>query len=371
MLYNRAAVKHHLRLSFRRERKNCMVEKKDLLELEAEELKNEITALGEKAFRAQQIWKWLYSGELDFQGMSNLPKNLRDLLSERYKTGGLKIRKKLTSRVDGTRKYLFELDDGNIIEGVLMQYHYGYSACLSTQVGCKMGCSFCASSPLGYIRNLTIGEMLAQILCMIHDLNDRISHVVLMGIGEPFDNYDNVVGFLRRINREDTLNISFRKMTVSTCGIVPGILRFAREGFPVNLSVSLHAPNDAIRTQTMPVARRWPMEELLAACNEYARLTSRRVTYEYALIKDVNDAPHHAEELAAKLKNTLSHVNLIPVNKVEGTGYDKSSRERIETFRSILERKGIAVTVRRELGSDIMAACGQLRRDTMMGSEKV
>jgi len=192
-----------------------------------------------------------------------------------------------------------------------------------------------------------------------------------MGIGEPLDNYDNVVRFLRRINREDTLNISFRKMTVSTCGIVPGILRFAREGFPVNLSVSLHAPNDDIREKMMPIARRWPMDELLAACSEYARLTSRRVTYEYALIKDVNDSAGHAEELAGRLKNTLCHVNLIPVNRVEGTGYDRSSRERIDRFRAILERKGIAVTVRRELGTDIMAACGQLRRDTLQRSGKV
>jgi len=348
-----------------------MMNKKDLLELEAGELREELISLGEKPFRATQIWKWLYAGELDFRQMGNLPLSLRNMLSERYSTGGIRIREKLTSKVDGTRKYLFELDDGNIIEGVLMKYNYGYSACLSTQVGCRMGCSFCASLPLGFLRNLTIGEMLGQILCMTRDIKDRISHVVLMGIGEPFDNYENVVGFLRRINREDTLNISFRKMTVSTCGIVPKILRFAREGFPVNLSVSLHAPNDDIRAQTMPIARKWPMEELLAACNEYARLTSRRVTYEYALIKDVNDSARHAEELAEKLRNTLCHVNLIPVNKVEGAGYDKSSRERTEAFRAILERKGIAVTVRRELGSDIMAACGQLRRDTMLGSGKV
>lgn len=348
-----------------------MTDKKDLLDLEAEELKSELAALGEKPFRAGQIWKWLYAGELDFREMTNLPLDLRETLSERYRAGGLRIRDKLTSNVDGTRKYLFELDDGNIIEGVLMQYHYGYSACLSTQVGCRMGCGFCASSPLGFIRNLTKGEILGQILCMTHDINDRISHVVLMGIGEPFDNYENVVGFLRRINREDTLNISFRKMTVSTCGIVPGILRFANEGFPVNLSVSLHAPNDEIREKMMPIARRWPMDELLAACNEYARITSRRVTYEYALIRDVNDSAGHAEELAGRLKYTLCHVNLIPVNRVEGAGYDRSSRERVETFRAVLERKGIAVTVRRELGTDIMAACGQLRRDTLLRSGKV
>jgi 23S rRNA m(2)A-2503 methyltransferase (EC 2.1.1.-) len=348
-----------------------MIDKKDLLELEADGIKDELAALGEKPYRAQQIWKWLYAGELDFRAMSNLPLGLRETLSERYRAGGLRIRNKLTSRVDGTRKYLFELDDGNIIEGVLMQYHYGYSACLSTQVGCKMGCSFCASSPLGFVRNLTIGEMLGELLLITHDIGDRISHVVLMGIGEPFDNYENVVGFLRRINREDTLNISFRKMTVSTCGIVPGILRFAREGFPVNLSVSLHAPNDEIRARIMPIARRWPMEELLTACNEYARITSRRVTYEYALIRGVNDSVRHAEELAERIKNTLCHVNLIPVNKVEGTGFDRSSRERVEAFRKALERKGIAVTVRRELGSDIMAACGQLRRDTLQKLGKV
>ena len=196
-----------------------MMNKKDLLELEAGELREELISLGEKPFRATQIWKWLYAGELDFRQMGNLPLSLRNMLSERYSTGGIRIREKLTSKVDGTRKYLFELDDGNIIEGVLMKYNYGYSACLSTQVGCRMGCSFCASSPLGFLRNLTIGEMLGQILCMTRDIKDLISHVVLMGIGEPFDNYENVVGFLRRINREDTLNISFRKMTVSTAGL--------------------------------------------------------------------------------------------------------------------------------------------------------
>ena len=341
------------------------------MELESEALTDELAAIGQKSFRAKQVWQWIYSGKTDFHEMSNLPQDFRDVLASRYKAGGLRIINKLTSSIDGTRKYLMELEDGNIIEGVLMQYRFGFSACLSTQVGCRMGCGFCASSPLGLVRNLTMGEMLAELLAIGSDAQARISHVVLMGIGEPFDNYENVIAFLRRINREDTLNISFRKMTVSTCGIVPGILRFAHEGIPVNLSVSLHAPNDGIRAATMPVARRWPMEELLAACNEYAGLTSRRVTYEYALIRDVNDSGANAEELAGKLKNTLCHVNLIPVNQVEGTGYNKSSRDRIEAFKSILEKKGIAVTIRRELGSDIMAACGQLRRNTMLGSEKV
>ena len=339
--------------------------------LESEALTDELAAIGQKSFRAKQVWQWFYSGITEFSEMSNLPHDFRSMLAARYKAGGLRITNKLTSAIDGTRKYLMELDDGNIIEGVLMQYHFGFSACLSTQIGCRMGCGFCASSPLGLVRNLTIGEMLAELLAISHDAGARISHVVLMGIGEPFDNYDNVIAFLRRVNREDTLNISFRKMTVSTCGIVPGIKRFAHEGIPVNLSVSLHAPNDEIRAATMPVAKRWPMEQLLTACNEYAKLTSRRVTYEYALIRDVNDSGANAEELAGRLKNTLCHVNLIPVNRVEGTGYDKSSRERVETFKSILEKKGIAVTIRRELGSDIMAACGQLRRNTMLESEKV
>lgn len=342
-----------------------MEKKRDILDMTYEELSQSLDEMGFKTFRAKQVFQWLYSGQLDFSGMSNLSKDMRDKLSEAFYAGGLTIANKLVSKIDGTRKYLFELRDGNIIESVLMKYHYGYSVCLSTQVGCRMGCAFCASAPLGLVRSLTVGEMLGQILSISHDVGERISHVVLMGIGEPFDNYDNVMAFMRRINQEDTLNISFRKMTVSTCGIVPRILEFAREGIPVNLSVSLHAPNDEVRTKTMPVARKWPFDELLEACKEYASLTSRRVTYEYSLIKDVNDSPEFAGILAERLKGTLCHVNLIPVNSVEGTSFDKSSKPRIEGFRQILEKAHIAVTVRRELGSDIMAACGQLRRNTL------
>lgn len=348
-----------------------MGDKLDLLGMTPEELARELTAIGQPAFRGKQIWQWLYSGEMDFSRMTNLPQTLREALFQRFMAGGLMIRDKLISAIDGTRKYLFELSDGNIIESVLMQYHYGYSVCLSTQVGCRMGCAFCASSPLGLVRNLTVGELTAQILAITNDIQARISHVVLMGIGEPFDNYDNVMTFLRKLNREDTLNLSYRKMTVSTCGIVPKILAFAQEGIPVNLSVSLHAPTDEIRRETMPVARTWPMADLLAACRKYAEITSRRVTYEYALIRDVNDLEEHAAILAGKLKGSLCHVNLIPVNTVEGTGFSKSGRERIEAFRARLERSGIAATVRRELGSDIMAACGQLRRNTMLESGKV
>lgn len=348
-----------------------MDKKRDVLDLTFEELSKALAELGFKPFRAKQVFQWLYSGQLDFLGMSNIPKEMREKLSEQFVAGGLKLADKLVSNIDDTRKYLFELQDGNMIESVLMKYHYGYSVCLSTQVGCRMGCAFCASAPLGLIRSLTVGEMLAQILSITHDIGERISHVVLMGIGEPFDNYDNVIAFMRRINQEDTLNISFRKITVSTCGIVPRILDFAREGIPVNLSVSLHAPNDEIRAKTMPVAKAWPFDVLLKACREYARLTSRRVTYEYALIKDVNDSQEFAKILAGKIRGTLCHVNLIPVNSVEGTSFDKSSRPRIDAFKQVLENEHIAVTVRRELGSDIMAACGQLRRDTLMKTGRV
>lgn len=348
-----------------------MDEKQDLLDMTIEELPKAITDLGYPNFRAKQVFQWLYSGCLDFSAMSNLPKDMREKLNEKCVAGGLKIASKLVSSIDDTRKYLFELKDGNIIESVLMKYRFGYSVCLSTQIGCRMGCAFCASSPLGLIRNLSVGEMLAQILEISHDIGERISHIVLMGIGEPFDNYDNVVSFFKRINREDTLNISFRKMTVSTCGIVPKILDFAREGIPVNLSISLHAPNDEIRLKTMPVAKKWPIKMLLDACNEYTKLTSRRVTYEYSLIKDINDSASCAELLANRLSGMLCHVNLIPVNTVEGTSFSKSSRQRIEAFKQVLERAKIAVTVRRELGSDIMAACGQLRRNTLIETGKV
>lgn len=348
-----------------------MEERLDVLNMTHEELTKTLTGLGYPAFRVKQIEQWLYSGQLDFSAMSNLPKDMREKLSATFTAGGLRIVDKLVSKLDGTRKYLFELKDGNIIESVLMKYHYGYSVCLSTQVGCRMGCAFCASSPLGLVRSLTVGEMMAQILSIMQDVGERISHVVLMGIGEPFDNYDNVITFLKRINEENTLNISFRKMTVSTCGIVPRILDFAREGIPVNLSISLHAPNDEVRRRTMPVARKWPMEELLKACKEYTRLTSRRVTYEYSLIKDVNDSQEDAKMLAQKLKGTLCHVNLIPVNTVEGANFSKSSKPRIEAFKQVLENAHIACTVRRELGSDIMAACGQLRRNTLIETGKV
>lgn len=348
-----------------------MDKKRDLLDMGLDELAETFKALGFPAYRAKQVYRWLYSGRLDFDSMSDLPKDMRSKLAGEFTAGGLKIAGKLTSKADGTRKYLFELDDGNIIESVLMKYRYGWSACLSTQVGCRMGCAFCASANLGLVRNLTAGEIMAQVLNIVHDIGERVGHLVLMGIGEPFDNYDNVMTFLRRANGEDTLNISYRKMTVSTCGVVPKILEFAKEGIPVNLSVSLHAPEDGTRMKIMPVARRWPINELLEACKEYTRLTSRRITYEYSLMENVNDSVEYAEILAKKLKGTLCHVNLIPVNTVEGIDFNKSSRSRTDAIKKMLEKYGIAVTVRRELGSDIMAACGQLRRNTLIGAGKV
>lgn len=343
----------------------------NILDLELDELKKEIADLGEPAFRAKQVWQWLYRGVESFEEMTDLPKAFREKLEKRFYLGGIRIVQRLVSEKDGTRKYLFATEDRKAVEGVLMKYHYGNSVCLSTQIGCRMGCKFCASAGLGIDRNLTAGEMMAQILAIQRDTGERVSHVVLMGIGEPFDNYDNVMRFLRRLHSQDTLNISYRRMTVSTCGLVPEILRFTDEDLPVNLSISLHAPNDAIRTAIMPIAKRYPFDKILASCHIYTQKTGRRVTFEYTMMRGVNDADEHARELGDKLSGLLCHVNLIPVNPVEGKGFSKSARERIEAFQRILEKHGIPVTIRRELGSDILAACGQLRKNTIEGDGMV
>ena len=337
----------------------------DLLDFEYEDLAAFVAQLGEKPFRARQIWKWLYEGVLDFSDMSNLPAPLRERLLRGCTAGGLTLVRKQVSAQDGTAKYLFRLRDGHMVESVLMRYKYGLSACISTQVGCRMGCAFFASAKLGLGRNLTVGEMVGQVLAMMADARDRIGHVVLMGIGEPFDNYEPVMAFLRRVNRADTLQIGWRKLTISTCGIVPGILRFAGEGLPVNLSVSLHAPTQTMRAQTMPVARRWPLPELLDACWTYVEKTGRRITFEYALVSGWNDSAGEARELAGLCRGKLCHVNLIPVNPVPGTPFSPGTTAAIRGFMQILDDAGIAVTVRRELGSDIEAACGQLRRDAV------
>lgn len=294
--------------------------------------------------------------------MTNLPENFRKALSEKYRSGKLAVKAKLCSKEDDTVKYLFGLGDGNLVESVLMKYKYGFSACVSTQVGCKMGCTFCASTKAGFVRNLTAGEILGQIVSMNSDMNIRIGHVVLMGIGEPLDNYDNVLDFLRKAQDENGLGISYRNISLSTCGLAEKVLELAEEKLPITLSISLHSPFDAQRSEMMPVNRKYPLDKLLDACNIYTLSTGRRITYEYALIEGVNDTKEHAAQLISLLRGKLCHVNLIPVNKVEGTGYEKASKKNIMTFKEMLEKGGVNATVRRTLGQDIEAACGQLRR---------
>jgi 23S rRNA (adenine2503-C2)-methyltransferase len=343
----------------------------NILDLEIDELQKALEGLKEPGYRAKQVWQWLYQGTGSFDEMTNIPKELREKLKDNFFIGGLQIAERFVSEKDRTRKYLFALRDGKVIESVLMKYHYGNSVCLSTQVGCRMGCRFCASTGLSIDRNLTVGEMIAQVLSIQRDTGEKASHIVLMGIGEPFDNYKNVVSFLRRLNSPDTLNISYRRMTVSTCGLIPEIERFMREDIPVNLSISLHAPNDDIRTRFMPVAKKYPFDKLLASCHIYTQKTGRRITFEYIMIRGVNDKEEHATELGKKLSGLLCHVNLIPFNPVEETGYIKSDRESIETFKNILKSFRIPVTIRREMGSDILAACGQLRKKTIDGDGMV
>lgn len=341
------------------------METKYLPDMNINELGQMLQDMGQQKFRAKQIFTWIAKGATDFDEMTDLSKQLRQELKLFARVSGLNIRKKLVSTIDGTSKYLFELHDSNIIESVLMKYTYGYTACISSQIGCKMGCSFCASTIEGFRRNLTAGEMLEQILAIQRDAGVKVGNVVIMGIGEPFDNYDNVMKFLKLAHDPDGLNIGYRHMTVSTCGIVPYILRFAQENIQVNLAISLHAPNDRLRAQIMPIARRHTIDKIIEACKIYTGKTGRRVTFEYALIKGINDSPENAAELASRLKGLLCHVNLIPVNSVKGTCYRQSRRESIENFSRLLMKNGIETTIRRELGSDIEAACGQLRRSEL------
>ncbi len=334
---------------------------RNLLDCGKTDLEELCVSLGQPRFRGAQLMQWLYRGA-DFDEMTNIPEKLRETLKESYVSGRLGIRRKLTSS-DGTVKYLFGLGDGNYVESVMMKYKYGYSACISTQAGCKMGCSFCASTQAGFVRNLTSGEMLGQIITAARDSGVRVGHVVMMGIGEPLDNYENVIAFMKAAQSEEGLGISFRNMSLSTCGLADGIIRLAGEGIPVTLCISLHSPFDAQRSEMMPVNRKYPLDKLSDACNIYTLNTGRRITYEYALIDGVNDSDRHAAGLVSLLKGRSCHVNLIPVNKVAGTGYRKASDRRTEAFRQILEKGGINATVRRTLGQDIDAACGQLRRE--------
>lgn len=336
--------------------------KTDIKSLSLDELKNEMNILTLPPFRAGQIYKWLHKvGVCSFDEMTDLSKDLRAQLSERYFISSCTIEEKYVSSLDGTVKYLFKLCDGEYIESVIMKYKYGYTICVSSQVGCKMGCTFCASTLAGFKRNLSAGEIESQLHSAQKDLDIKISHIVLMGIGEPLDNFDNVIKFLYNVNNESGLNVSMRNITLSTCGIVPKIYELARLNLQLTLTVSLHAPNDEIRSKTMPIDRKYNIDELLKACADYAELTGRRVSFEYTLIKGVNDRERDALELSSRLRGTLSHVNLIPVNDVEERGNVRSDKENILKFQNILKKHGINATIRRTLGSDIDASCGQLR----------
>lgn len=335
----------------------------NILDFSLAGLEELILSLGEKKFRAKQIFGWLAKGAASFDEMSNVPAALRHRLEESgYYIGQPEVVLEQVSASDGTRKCLYEFRDGARVESVFMKYSYGNSICISSQVGCRMGCTFCASTMDGKARDLTGGEMLGEVLRMVRHTGENINHVVIMGMGEPFDNYDEVARFIRLINSPDGFSLSQRNITVSTCGIVPMIRRFAEDFPQVNLAVSLHAPNDNIRRRTMPVAKAYDYDALMRACREYTDITHRRITFEYALIRNVNDSKDNAEELAGRLKGWLTHVNLIPLNEVSGRDYKTAEGRSITAFRDILEKKGIAVTIRRTLGSDIDAACGQLRR---------
>ena len=337
----------------------------NLGDLTKEQLKEYIVKSSESAFRAQQIFKWVHSGIESTDEMTNIPLSLRQKLNEDFEFFLPTVYKKLVSKIDGTVKYLFKLSDGNIIESVVMDYHHGKSICISSQVGCRMGCSFCASTLHGLERNLTPFEIEGQILRTQKDLGEKISSVVIMGIGEPFDNYDNIITFLKNINDESGVNLGYRHITLSTCGLADKIRDFADEGIPINLAISLHAPNDDVRKNLMPVAKAYSMEKLMAACDYYFEKTHRRITFEYALVKNKNASEEEAKALARILKGKNCHVNLIPVNPVTERDNVRTNEKETRNFQKTLEKLGINATIRRELGSDINASCGQLRNNEL------
>ena len=326
--------------------------------------------LGEPAFRAKQVFTWLHRGVKSFDEMSNLSKSLRQKLAQSCHITVPRVAKKQESRLDGTVKYLWELEDGNCIETVLMQYHHGNTVCISSQVGCRMGCAFCASTIGGLVRRLEPYEMLDEVLFTQVDSGLPISHIVLMGIGEPLDNFDNVMRFLELVNSPEGMNISMRHISLSTCGLVPKIDELAKRKLQLTLSVSLHAPNDEVRDRIMPVNKAYPSEELLAACRRYYQATSRRISFEYAMIDGVNDRPEDAKELLRRLKGLPAHFNLIPLNHVEESPLKPSTRAAVAAFQKTLEDGGVTATVRRTLGGDIDASCGQLRRKYNQSKEK-
>ena len=343
----------------------------ELTGMTCEELTAWTKEAGYPAFRGRQIFRWIHQGA-DFEEMTNLSRELREELAGKAVAQPVKIRLKRKSPADGTVKFLYELKDGNCIEGVLMRYKYGISLCISTQVGCRMGCRFCASTLEGRVRDLTAGEMLGEILCANRYLaaeGEKISHVVLMGSGEPLDNYDNVIRFLHLLREEEGIRLSLRNVSLSTCGIVPKMYALAEENLPVTLCVSLHAPNDEIRRLTMPVAFTWSIDEILEACRNYIRKTCRRVIFEYALSDGVNAGEEQSKELADRLRGLQCHVNLIPLNAVEERNMKGVTEENVRRFLKVLQNRNISATRRREMGDDIEGACGQLRRKTIKGSK--
>ena len=339
----------------------------NLKNLTLPELAETIKALGQPPFRAKQVYSWLHKGVRSYEEMTNLPKNLRDRLGENYPIQAPTVVRRQESRKDGTIKYLWQLSDGNCVETVLMRYHYGNTVCISTEVGCRMGCAFCASTLGGLVRRLEPFEMLDQVLFTQVDSGLPISHIVLLGIGEPLDNFDNVMRFLELVNSAEGMNISMRHISLSTCGLVPKIDELAKRNLQLTLSVSLHAPNDGIRDTIMPVNKLYPSQELIDACRRYYEATSRRISFEYAMIGGVNDSRENAKELIRRMKGLPCHFNLIPLNHVEESPLKPSTREAVAAFQKTLEDGGIPATVRRTLGGDIDASCGQLRRKYTKG----
>lgn len=334
----------------------------NLLDYTLDELKVWMSENGESTFRGKQILSWIYKGVMDFKGMKNIPKSLINKLEENFTIIMPEIVEVYKSELDGTEKFLLGFSDGNLIESVLMRYKHGNSICISTQVGCRMGCKFCASTIEGRVRNLTTGEMLSEVIAVQNYIGERISNIVLMGSGEPLDNYDNVIKFLEVVSADYGLNIGQRHITLSTCGIVPKIYELADKELSITLAISLHAFSDDKRKEIMPIANKYAISELLEACKYYLNKTNRRITFEYALVKGVNDGVEDAKALGKLLKGMLCHVNLIPVNEIKENTFKRSSKKAIDDFSEILKNHGIEVTTRREMGSDINAACGQLRR---------
>lgn len=338
------------------------MEKINLKDLTLPELEDFLILNGEQKFRAKQIFKWLSLGVTDFDEMTDISKALRAKLGAISYISKITIVRKLVSKIDKTTKYLFKLGDGNTVEAVIMYYKHGITICISSQVGCRMGCKFCASTIGGLVRNLSAGEILDEVIFAQKDIGERISNIVMMGIGEPLDNFDNVIKFLKNVNDPLGLNIGYRHISLSTCGIVKNIVELEKADIPITLSISLHAPTNDLRSEIMPVNKAYDVDTLIDACRHYVNTTKRRISFEYTLINGVNDSENVARILAKKLKGMLCHVNLIPVNEVDETGFKKSGRQTVEKFTKVLEKNGIRTTVRRKLGSDINASCGQLRR---------